>query len=396
MLRARSLALSLVAILAGTLVFASTAAARDPDRWILTGASSLPNEYWQGLTSSPSEADVYFVGVFQGLWETTSRFVQIAGVSQEIPTDVTQRKGYNHIGDPTWLDGEGGRIVLPMECFNPNANPSNTCGKGAFGIANAQTLAFRYYVQLDPKFIPKAMWAETSPSGNLIWTSAGNDLIAYRASQVSRANAAPSGRQLDPVKRLRGAVPPTGVTGAVFRKHRLLLAGESNHTYQVWAVNTQTGKRQLKLEIHICGESEGLGLFTSLGGRLHWLIAPSDPSCQLTFGPTSALLHFRPSPGDKRLHVTVNSVSESAEAGSTTRQVKIKARVTRHGGEPVSHASVRFAGAKGRTNRHGRATVSTTLETPGRFAAFARKKDRYGLSSLVGLDIPDSAHGRAR
>ena len=116
-----------------------------------------------------------------------------------------------------------------MECFNPSANPSNTCGKGAFGIANAQTLAFRYYVQLDPKFIPKAMWAETSPSGNLIWTSAGNDLIAYRASRVSRANAAPSGPQLDPVKRLRGAVPPTGVTGAVFRKHRLLLAGESNH-----------------------------------------------------------------------------------------------------------------------------------------------------------------------
>ena len=61
--------------------------------------------------------------------------------------------------------------MLPMECYNPAQDPSNTCGKGAFGIADPSTLAFRYYVQLDPKFIPKAMWAETSPNGKLIWTS---------------------------------------------------------------------------------------------------------------------------------------------------------------------------------------------------------------------------------
>ena len=44
--------------------------------------------------------------------------------------------------------------------------------------------------------------------------------------------------------------------------------------------------------MHICGESEGLDLISTLGGRLHWLIAPADPECNLTFGPTSALLHF--------------------------------------------------------------------------------------------------------
>jgi hypothetical protein len=377
--------------LAALLAFTQTASARDPGRWVLTGASSIPMDYWQGLTNNPDASNIFFIGPAQGLWQTTPQLAQTAGVDKEIPTDLRHDVGYNHIGDPTWLAGEGGRIVLPMECFNPSANPSNTCGKGAFGIANPQTLAFRYYVQLDPNFIPKAMWAETSPDGRLIWTSSGNDLIAYRATRVSQANAAPSGPQLDPVKRLRGAVPPTGVTGAVFRQHRLLLAGESNHTYQVWAVNTQTGRRQLKLEMHICGESEGLGLFTTLGGRLHWLIAPSDSGCELTFGPTSALLHFRPSPGHKRFYVTVNSVSESAATGPTTRRVRIKARVTRHGGKPVSHANVRFAGAAGRTNRHGRATVSTTLETPGRFAIFARKGTRYGTSSLVGFDVSGPA-----
>ena len=119
--------------------------------------------------------------------------------------------------------------------LQPGANPSNTCGKGAFGIADPQTLAFRYYVQLDPKFIPKAMWAETSPNGKLIWTSSGNDLIAYRASRSRRRTPRRPARSSSPVKTLTGAVPPTGVTGAVFRHGQLLLAGESNHDYQVWA-----------------------------------------------------------------------------------------------------------------------------------------------------------------
>jgi hypothetical protein len=389
--RPRSFALLATAALAALLAFATSASARDPGRWVLTGASSIPSNYWQGLTTPPSAESVYFIGPAQGLWQTNPQLVQTAGVDKEIPTDLRHDIGYNHIGDPTWLPGEGGRVVLPMECFNPAANPSNTCGKGAFGIANPQNLAFRYYVQLDPKFIPKAMWAETSPNGKLIWTSAGDDLIAYRASQVSRANAAPSGPQLDPVKRLRGAVPPTGVTGAVFRKQRLFLAGATGHTYQVWSVDTQTGDRKLQIETHICGESEGLGLFSTLGGRLHWLIAPSDDSgCQLTFGPESGLMHLRRSPGKERFHVKIQRIRQEVAPGSTAPQVEVKARVTRAGGKPVRGAHARLAGAGDMTNKRGRATISTTLETPGRFAVFARKGERYGTSKLIGFNIPAS------
>jgi hypothetical protein len=347
--------------------------------------------YWQGLTTSPSENDIFFIGPAQGLWQTTPQLVQTAGVDKEIPTDLRHTVGYNHIGDPTWLGGEGGRIVLPMECFDPSANPSNTCGKGAFGIADPQTLAFRYYVQLDPKFIPKAMWAETSPDGKLIWTSSGDDLIAYRASQVAAANAAPSGPQLKPTKRLKNAVPPTGITGAAFRMNRLLLAGESNHTYDVWAVDTRTGDRKLQIEMHICGESEGLGLFSTLGGRLHWLIAPSDSSgCELTFGPQSGLLHLRPSPGHDRFRVRLVRVREHIDAGSEARQVRATIRVTRHGGKPVRGAHARFAGAGHLTNKRGRATVSTTIDTPGWFSAFARKGHRFGTSKLFDLGVSDS------
>jgi hypothetical protein len=382
--RLRPIALLAAAALAATLSLASTASARDPGRWVLTGASSIPDEYWQGLTSDPSATNLFFIGPAQGLWRTNPQLVQSAGVSKEIPTEVRHSAGYNHIGDPTWLDGEGGRIVLPMECYNPNADPTNTCGTGAFGIADPQTLAFRYYVQLDPAFIPKAMWAETSPNGKVIWTSSGDDLLAYRASDVTQANAAPSGPLLQPVRRLVGAVPPTGVTGAVFRGHHLLLAGESDHVYQVWAVDTQTGERKLKLEMHICGESEGLDMIPTLGGQLHWLIAPSDSGCELTFGPTSALLHFRRAPARYRYDVLIRRVEE----GTVPGEVSVDVRVKRDNGAPVRGANVRFAGARARTDKRGRATVSTTLQVPGWLAAFVRKQKRYGVSGFTPIGVP--------
>ncbi len=371
------------------LALASTASASNPGRWILTGASSVPDNYWQGLTSDPSDSQLFFIGPSQGLWQTTPQLVQTAGVDKAIPTALKQSVGYNHIGDPTWLDGEGGRVVLPMECYNPAQDPSNTCGKGAFGIADPQTLAFRYYVQLDPKFIPKAMWAETSPNGKLIWTSVDNDLIAYRASQVIQANAAPSGPQLKPVKTLTNAVPPTGVTGAVFRHGNLLVAGESNHVYDVWSVNTKTGDRKLKLEQHFCGESEGLDLFSGLGGRLHWIIAPSDDSgCTLTFGPTSAITHFQRSPGRQRYHVKVLDVE-----GTGPRNLYVALQVTRSGDRPVKGAKVKFAGFRSTalTDNRGLAKVAADIPAPGWFEAVAVKGKRYGLSRTVTVGNPGAA-----
>ena len=190
----------------------------------------------------------------------------------EIPSSVTQSEGYNHIGDLTWNPGDGGRVILPMECYSPVSG--NTCGHGAFGVADPSTLAFNYYVNLDPSEIPKAMWAETSPDGKLIWTSSGNDLLAYRTSDVTAANQGPSGPAIHSVRRLQNAVPPSGITGAVFGAHGRLLAGEDNGAFQVWSVNTTNGARQLELETRLCGESEGLDVIPMLGGTLHWLISP--------------------------------------------------------------------------------------------------------------------------
>ena len=386
--RARSPIAVLATALTLLLSVAATAAAQDPGRWLLTGASSVPTVYWQGLTSDPAERNLYFIGVFEGLWRTTPTLQQTAGVAAAIPPAVTQSEGYNHIGDPTWNPGEGGRVLLPMECYTPGVG--NTCGTGAFGVADPATLAFRYYVKLDPADIPKAMWAETSPDGSLIWTSSGDDLLAYRSADVSEANRAPAGPLLRPARRLVGAVPPTGVTGAVFWRGRLLLAGEANGTYQVWAIDTNTGKRRLELEMSICGESEGLDVIPTLGGKLHWLIGPFDPGCQLTFGPTSALLHFVPTPRHQRFQVAVTGT----DVGTLPGEVRATVHATREG-HPLRRARVTFAGATARTDKQGDATVSAFLELPGRFRAVARRGQSYGVSELVPVGIAPLAPSAA-
>jgi hypothetical protein len=377
-----------VGLVALSLAAAAPAArADDPDRWLLTGASSVPVTYWQGLTSDPSKKRMFFVGVFEGLWQTTPRLRQTAGVGGAIPPEVKATEGYNHIGDPTWDPGEGGRVLLPLECYSPNLG--NTCGSGSFGVAAPSTLGFRYYVKLDPAEIPKAMWAETSPDGRLVWTSSGADLLAYRSSDISPANAAPAAAPIRAVRRLPGAVPPSGVTGAVFRRGRLFLAGESAAGHQIWSVDTDTGQRRLELEVTLCGESEGLDVISTLGGRLHWLIAPFDEGCELSFGPTGALLHLARRPGGDRLRVRVLSV-----AGPISR-LTTAVRVTRLG-RPVRGARVRFAGRRGRTAENGVARISASLALPGRFAALADKGSRYGLSRLVAVGNAPTAVRAAR
>jgi hypothetical protein len=384
MRRASAFTALLVAGLVTALGLASTAAAKDPGKWILTGASSVPNAYFQGLTSNPDDPhEIWFDGPQQGLWRTDLSLHEDAGVAKAIPAAVNKREGYNHIGDPSFLPGEGGRIVLPMECYSPSQG--NTCGTGAFGIADPETLAFRYYVKLDPHQIQKAMWAETSPDRKLIWTSSGDDLLAYRTSDVVKANRAPGGPLLRAARRLKGAVPPTGVTGAVFSNGRLLLAGASNHLYQVWSVDTTTGQRRLELQMRICGESEGLDIIPTLGGALQWLISPVDPGCQLTFPPTSALLHFAPPPGARRYEVTATNV----QVGTLPGNVQVTVRAT-FNGDPVAGAVVEFAGAVAQTNVRGLAKVSTTLELPGRFAAVVHSNSKYGISKLVDVGVQSS------
>ena len=67
-------------------------------------------------------------------------------------------------------------------------------------------------------------------------------------------------------------------------------------------------KENVDKQLEICGESEGLDTIPTLGGELHYLIAPFDPGCELTFGPSSALLHFAQRPAHERFAVEVTEV----------------------------------------------------------------------------------------
>ena len=359
-----------------TLLLCAPASAKDPGRWTLGGWSSVSTFYWQGVTSAGPTAPLYFSGPVEGLYRTDRSLGQTAAMSQAIPASVKAVEGYNHVGDISFDGRDGKRVLLPLECYSPGGpNGGNTCGTGAIGTADPDTLAFRYYVKLDPAEIPKAMWVEASPDG-LLWTSSGNDLLAYRAEDVSAANASPAAPPIHSVRRLAGAVPPSGVTGAAFRGGRLFLAGAQGTTYQVWSVDLATGKRRLEVELKkVQGEAEGLHITSLLGGTLHFLVAPL--ATKPTFGPSVGLLHF--TPGSRR----GLRVSASATRRGTPRP-RVKVRVTRRG-SPVEGARVAIAGARMRTNSHGAATLWPALSVPGHFAAVARKGSLGGRSGFLAL-----------
>ena len=106
----------LLPLLALALLAAAPARAADPGRWRETGLTDLPLVYYQGVTHSPG-GDWFFDGVYNGLWRTDRQFAQTAAAPNVIPPDVLAREHYDHIGDLSFDRAEGGRILLPMECY---------------------------------------------------------------------------------------------------------------------------------------------------------------------------------------------------------------------------------------------------------------------------------------
>jgi hypothetical protein len=297
--RMRALTVAVACTAAGLAGLAHGAVAAPPSpQWLFTGHSDVPFEYFQGITSD-NKKNLYFDGLFVGLYRTDLDLNEEARNPYVIPPQVVNGTGYTHIGDITWDRREGGRVLLPLEClfaFFCTNGPT-----GAIGVADPDTLQWRYHVELDPAFIDKAMWAETSPNGKLLWTSSGSgkDLLAYDMDDISPQNAWPDGPKLKPVIRFVNAVPPSGITGATFYKHRLLLAGARGSAFQVWSIDTSDGSRELVLDRTVVGESEGLDIVKAMGGVLHWQVTPMQTGgLPPTFGTGhSAVMHFVPDRG---------------------------------------------------------------------------------------------------
>ena len=183
------------------------AAAADPGRWDLVDRSTIPLVYFQGVTSAP-DGDLFFDGINTGLYRSNSQLAEEARIANVIPSEVGTAENYNHVGDITYDAADGGRILLPLECYYPGTpSGANTCQTGSIGVADPDTLQWQYYVKLDPASIKKVMWAEVSPDGSKLWTQQGNDLLVYDMSDISAANAAPVGPELEPTETLEDAVP---------------------------------------------------------------------------------------------------------------------------------------------------------------------------------------------
>jgi hypothetical protein len=330
------------------LALVPTAADAAP-RWVLANERAVPLEWFQGLAHAPG-GDRFFVGVFVGVTRTDAALRPQLRTDDVIPAAVRAAYGFNHVGDPTWDRAEGGRLLLPLECYTPGApGGGNTCGRGAIGIADPATLAWRGTVLLDRQDIAKAMWAEVSPDGRLLWTSAGPDLLAYRTADVSAASAA-AGTPIRPVLRLPGAVPPSGVTGAAFAGRRLLLAGQNGlGPLQVWSLDVDgDGSRRLELELPVAMEAEGLDVVASGDGLLHWLLSPFAPGGRPpSYGAGHSEIVSFVRWGQSRLRVLAGRTS----AGDLAARVVLRLRGRSW---PVAGATVTAAGASGTTGADGR------------------------------------------
>ena len=356
------------------------ASGADPGRWRLAQADSVPLSYFQGLTHSAA-GSWFFDGITVGLFRTDRALVQKASNPSALTPDLTAQ-GFNHVGDLTWDAREGGRLLLPLECYVPGQpNGGNTCGRGAIGVTDPATLKLRYAVALDPAGIAKAMWAEVSPGGAELWTSSGNDLLGYDLAAVAPGAPAP----LRPVRRLAGAVPPSGVTGAAFYRGRLFLAGQNAGVLQLWSVDV-TGATPPVLELELPGvaaESEGLDVLDARGGVLHWLLSPFPPGgAKPTYGTGhSELLTFVPA-ADARLRVRV--APARLVAGRTTRTtVTVTERYAGHV-HRVEGARVSAGAVHALTGRDGTARLTVRRARPGSVPVTATKERLLaGRASLV-------------
>jgi hypothetical protein len=276
LLRWAAAAVVVVTVLGATLPLASASGGapvqKDPGRWNLVSTTSLRIFYYQGVTHD-DKGNFFFDGIDNGLFKTDSSFTQIAGTTPYIPAAVAARDKYNHIGAIAYSKHTG--VLLPMECYN-GTNCANT---GAIGVADPATLAWEYEVKLDPATIKKAMWAAVSPNGKLLWTSSGNNLLAYNMADISTSHSWPSHAAIKPVTTLKNAVPASGVDGGAFYRGRLYLAGTIGNVHQVWSIDTSNDKRRLELSRTIVGEQEGIDFVSQDGGKVHPVALCNDPSC---------------------------------------------------------------------------------------------------------------------
>lgn len=345
------------AILAAALALTLPAAAQaaDPGLWIKTSQLTRPAVYRQGLASNPLTGDVFFAGSFEGVYRTQKGEAQLVAKSRAIPDDVKRREQYNHIGDIAFDAGEGGRVLLPLESYAPLAPDNNPSDTASIGVLDAKTLAWKYYVKLDPAEIDKAQWVAVDAAHGLIWTLGDISLLAYNLADINPANAAPGAAPIRAVRRFDNIVPD-GAGGAVVIGNRIFLSQLVKGVNRVLSIDLTTGASQVEIEIPGDLEEEGLDVGPYLDGILHWGLVPGAGLSNvqiLNFVPTGSRLALRLSRSriKSRRRATITASASVLAAG---------ARV------PLRDVEIRLAGRRKKTDANGRAKLTVKL-TRGRY-----------------------------
>jgi hypothetical protein len=358
-------------------------AATATGRWAVANERPVPLEWFQGLTHGFGGDSRFFVGVFEGVTRTDAGLEQQLRNPAVIPPAIKARYGFNHIGDPTFDRRGGGRILLPLECYTPGAsNDGNTCGRGGIGVLDPVTLQWRRLILLDARDIRKAMWAEMSPDGRLLWTSSGPSLLAYDIADLSPAHAAPA-TPIRPVRVVPAGGPVAGMTGAAFRGRRLFISGSMRSgELGLWSIDVDAdglGKPRLEATLPVDAEAEGLDVLPTGDGLLHWLLSPFAPGGRApTYGPGhSEIVSLVPrSASTLSLHVLRGS--------SRTIAVDVRLQLGDRA-YPVAGAMVRAAGDRGRTDAHGSVTLHTDVARDRPVVVTAVKHQLRGRLAAPGV-----------
>ncbi len=382
-------------------VGASHARAADPGLWRLSHVDRIPSAYQQGL--APDGAGrVFWAGARSGVYRGDEKLTEQLNLRQAIPAFVREADGLDQIGDPTWDLSQGGRLLLPLSC-QPGGAPGEPagCPRAALAVMD-RALIWRYRVPLDPGEITTMTWAEAAPTGDLVWTSSGRDLLGYRTADIAPASGVRSAAPLRATRRLRDVAPAGGVSGATFFGGRLLLASRDAGRFQVWSVDVRDGHSpdvRLEIERSVAGEPEGLGVFDGRGGMLHWVVAPlTVAGVKPTYrAGANALLSFVPA-GESGLDLTVQR--RQLRAG---RPAAINVRVRqRFAGRTraVSGAIVSAGRHSVRTGDDGAAELRVRPASSGTLRVTARKEelepDSVDLGVLRPIGRPLTALPRMR
>ena len=273
---------SALALAASLLVLGAQAAPRasaaDPGRWRLSASERLSPGYGRGL--APAGADGIFWAGDDALFRSDAQVNERLHLVPAIPGFTRSTEHLTRLGDPTW-DAARGRLLVPVGC-------ADGCRAGAIAILD-RALLWRGRVLLDPSEIASPAWAELDPGGELVWTSSGRDLLAYRAADLTPQAGAATAPAPRAVRRLVGVVPEGEVGGAAFWDGRLLLA-TSGDPQRVWSVDVrESAAPEVRLEFERAGAARpaGLGAFDGRGGLVHLSLAASGRVSLLSFVPAS-------------------------------------------------------------------------------------------------------------